>query len=203
MDKEVFDLTSRIPDFIADASGMTITFHHSFADAQGDANPISEADALAYENQGPQVETLFVRFEVTATGCYRIGFLDLRVEHQPIILEPTQDELTVCDTNGQGIGEFDLAALEESMANGDLDLVITFHETAEDAIAGINPIPTTENYVNAVPYIQDIYVRVTDTRSGCSNTVPYVLTLIVSPAPQAPSLEDLTFCDDADNNGQD
>ncbi|MCO6148738.1 hypothetical protein NHE85_11665, partial [Flavobacterium sp. NRK1] len=203
MDKEVFDLTSRIPDFIADASGMTITFHHSFADAQGDTNPISETDALAYENQVPQVETLFVRFEVTATGCYRIGFLDLRVEHQPIILEPTQDELTVCDTNGQGIGEFDLAALEESMANGDPDLVITFHETAEDAIAGINPIPTTENYVNAVPYIQDIYVRVTDTRSGCSNTVPYVLTLIVSPAPQAPSLEDLTFCDDADNNGQD
>ena len=30
-----------------------------------------------------------------------------------------------------------------------------------------------------------------------------MLTLIVAPAPQAPSLEDIILCDDADNNGQD
>ncbi|MEN0057130.1 MAG: hypothetical protein AAGC65_25860, partial [Mucilaginibacter sp.] len=198
MDKEVFDLTTKIPDFVADASGMDITFHRTFAEAQSKTNAITTP--MAYENEEPQVQTLFVNIAYAATGCFRIAFLDIRVEHQPIILPPSQDELTVCDTNGQGIGEFNLAALIPGMVNGDPDVQVAFYLTSEDAVNGINAIPNPQAYINAIPYIQFIYAGVTDSRSGCTNITPYELKLIVEPAPQSPALDDLTFCDDADNN---
>jgi gliding motility-associated-like protein len=197
---EIFDLTSTIPVFIADQNGVEVTYYHTFADANAHTNAIANPEA--YQNTQPGAETLFVVFTFEATGCYRIGFLDVDVDPEPIILVPTQDELTVCDTNGQGIGEFDLAALVTDMENGEPGLVINFYETQQDALNGTNPIPNTSDYVNSVNP-QFIYVGVTNTITGCSNNEPYMLTLIVEPAPQAPALEDLTFCDDTDNNGQD
>ncbi|MCO6148565.1 hypothetical protein NHE85_10795, partial [Flavobacterium sp. NRK1] len=198
-EKEIFDLTSKIPEFIADQGSVTTTFHTTFNDAQDNINMIDEP--WAYQNQEQGVETIFVRFTFDDTSCYRIGFLDIRVAPLPIILEPTQDDLTVCDTNGQGIGEFDLSALIPDMMNNEPNLEISFHETADDAQNGVNAIPNPDNYTNASPYLQFIYVRVVESQYKCFNT--FMLTLMVAPAPQAPSLEDLTFCDDADNNGQD
>jgi gliding motility-associated-like protein len=197
---ETFDLTSTIPVFIADQNGVEVTYYHTFVEANAHTNAIANPEA--YQNTQPGAETLFVVFTFEATGCYRIGFLDVDVDPEPIILVPTQDELTVCDTNGQGIGEFDLAALVTDMENGEPGLVINFYETQQDALNGTNPIPNTSDYVNSVNP-QFIYVGVTNTITGCSNNEPYMLTLIVEPAPQAPALEDLTFCDDTDNNGQD
>ena len=199
---ETFDLTTTIPVFIADQNGVEVTYYHTFADANAHTNQIP--DPTAYDNDGsPGAETLFVRFTIEATQCYRIGFLDVRVPPLPIILEPTQDELTVCDTNGQGIGEFNLDALVAGMINGEPGLVITFHETEQDAQNGVNAIPNTTNYQNSNPYLQTIWVHVSNTITGCSNNEPVMLTLIVEPAPQAPELEDITLCDDQDNNGQD
>ncbi|MHA3788784.1 hypothetical protein ACX0HA_11275, partial [Flavobacterium hauense] len=196
---ETFDLTSKIPDFIASQDGIAVTFHNTFDDASGNVNAI--ASPHAYQNQERGVETVFIRFTIADTGCYRIGFLDIRTPPLPIILPPAQDDLTVCDTNGQGTGEFDLEALIEDMKNGEPGLVLTFHETQEDAQNGINAIPNTTNYQNPTPYLQPIWVRATEPLYGCFDT--FMLKLIVEPAPQAPDLEDITLCDDADNNGQD
>ncbi|MHA3790018.1 hypothetical protein ACX0HA_17595, partial [Flavobacterium hauense] len=198
---ETFDLTSTIPVFIADQNGVAVSYHDTFAQANSNTNAI--ANPTAYVNQEPGAETLFVRFTIEATGCYRIGFLDVDVIPEPIILPPGQDELTVCDTNGQGTGEFDLEALIEDMKNGEPGLEVTFHETREDALSGLNAIPNTTNYQNPTPYLQLIWVRVENTITGCVSNDPVQLKLIVEPAPQAPELEDITLCDDADNNGQD
>ncbi|WP_273499520.1 hypothetical protein, partial [Methylorubrum populi] len=179
---ETFDLTSTIPVFIADANGVAVSYHHTFADANAGTNAIT--NDTAYQNGSPGAETLFVRFTIEATGCYRIGFLDVDVDPEPIILAPSTEDLTVCDTNGQGIGEFDLEALIAQMENGEPDLDIQFYETYQDALNGINPIPNTSNYINAVPYEQTIYAGVTNTVSGCSNNEPTPLTLHVEPAPQ-------------------
>jgi gliding motility-associated-like protein len=199
---ETFDLTSTIPVFLLDQDGIEVMYYHTFADANAHTNNIT--NDTAYQNTSPGAETLFVRFTIEATGCYRIGFLDVDVDPEPIILPPTTDELTVCDTNGQLIGEFDLAALVPGMINGEPGLVLTFHETQLDAINGTNAIPNTSNYITSNPSgVQTVWVRVENTITGCVNNEPYMLTLHVEPAPQAPSLEDLTYCDDTDNNGQD
>jgi gliding motility-associated-like protein len=197
---ETFDLTTTTPVFIADQNGIDVSYYHTFADANAKTNAIQ--NPTAYQNTELGAETIFVNITIEATGCYRIAFLDVDVDPEPIILEPTQDELTECDTNGQGIGEFDLEALVTGMVNGEPGLVLTFHETLEDAQQGVNAIPNPQNYVNDINP-QPIWVHVTNTITGCSNNEPVMLTLIVEPAPQSPPLEDITLCDDQDNNGQD
>ncbi|MFD2601473.1 hypothetical protein, partial [Flavobacterium suzhouense] len=193
---ETFDLTSKIPDYITSENGIIVTFYHTFNEATTGINAI--ANPTNYQNNEPGVETIFIRFTIEATGCYRIGFLDVRTYPLPIILEPTQEDLTVCDTNGSGIGEFNLQALVSDMQNGEPGLIITFHETELDAKNGINAIPNTTNYINATPTLHLIWVRVTEPAFGCFKT--YMITLTVEPAPQAPALEDLVYCDDQDNN---
>ncbi|PZR19130.1 MAG: hypothetical protein DI539_15105, partial [Flavobacterium psychrophilum] len=196
---ETFDLTSKIPDYISNENGIAVTFHHTFNDAEVGTNAI--ANPASYQNTSPGVETIFIRFTIEDTQCYRIGFLDVRIHPLPIILEPATEDLTVCDTNGSGIGEFDLDSLIEDMQNGEPGLVISFHETELDAKNGINAIPNTTNYINPTPTQQILWVRVTEPEFGCFNT--FMITLHVEPAPQAPALEDLVYCDDTDNNGQD
>ncbi|AOE54129.1 hypothetical protein ALW18_17410 [Flavobacterium psychrophilum] len=202
--KETFDLTTTIDKFITDENlnGVAVTFHTTLADAQGGTNALTDAQAQAYENTS-QVQSLYVRFTVTTTGCFRLGYLDIRVEPQPVLTLPSQDELTVCDTDGNGIGEFNLEALKEGLANGDASLVITFHLTAEEALSGANPIGNTTDYRNDHPGTQTLWVRAVSGTTGCFNTTPFPVTLIVTPAPQAPKLQDITLCDDTDNNGQD
>ena len=93
------------------------------------------------------------------------------------------------------------ALIPDMMNNRTEPLKFLFMKTAEDAQNGENAIPNPDNYTNATPFLQFIYVRVLETQYNCFNT--FMLTLIVAPAPQAYSLEDIILCDDADNNGQD
>ncbi|MGQ3087455.1 T9SS type B sorting domain-containing protein, partial [Flavobacterium sp.] len=204
-EQEVFDLNTKIDEIITTAdgpqSGIITTFYHSYDDAVAGINFIQDPEA--YTNNGA-VETIFVKVEVEETGCYRIVLLDVRVEPLPVLVPPTADELTVCDTTGLGIGVFDLDALVEDMVNGAPDLDVSFHLTNQDAIDNVNAIPNTDAYQNVDPFLQFLYVRVENTVTGCTNAVPLQLTLVVSPAPMAPEdLEDLVQCDDTDNNGQD
>lgn len=197
-EQEIFDLTSKIPEIILDQQGLLVTFHLDHETAVANEDPIENPQAFV---NAPPVEAIFVRVTNVETGCYRIVLLDIRVEPLPILLEPTIDDLTVCDTNGEGIGEFDLESLVEGMKNNGENLEITFHETLEDAWTGDNVIENTSTYHNITPYEQDIAVRVVNTVTGCSNA--YLLTLFVEDAPQAPDLEDITLCDDTDNNNED
>ncbi|MEL1243209.1 T9SS type B sorting domain-containing protein [Flavobacterium sp. DGU11] len=202
---EVFDLTTKIDEIITVAGvpqqGINTSFYHTYDDAVAGINAISNPEA--YTNNGA-VETIFVKVELEATGCYRIVLLDVRVEPLPVLVPPTAEELTVCDTTGLGIGEFDLNALVVDMVNGAPNLQVTFHHTQQDAINNVNAIPNTTNYHNVNPFVEMLYVRVENLVTGCTSNTPYVITLTVSPAPIAPEdLEDLVLCDDQDNNGQD
>uniref|UniRef100_UPI0025CDBC15 T9SS type B sorting domain-containing protein n=1 Tax=uncultured Flavobacterium sp. TaxID=165435 RepID=UPI0025CDBC15 len=204
-EKEVFDLNTKVDEIITTAdgpqSGIITTFYHSYDDAVGGVNFIQNPEA--YTNN-TAVETIFVRVTLEATGCYRIVLLDVRVEPLPVLVPPTSEELTICDTTGLGIGVFDLDELVEGMVNGAPDLDVTFHLTHQDALDNVNNITNTDAYQNVDPFLQFLYVRVENTVTGCTNAVPLQLTLVVSPAPMAPEdLEDLVLCDDQDNNGQD
>ena len=200
---EEFDLTTKIDEITNGVLGLNVTFHTTFDDAQANTNAIPEADTFAYENLST-VQTLFVRVTDAVTGCYRVVLLDIRVEPLPIILEPTEEDLTVCDTNGEGIGTFNLTELVEDMVNnGGDDLSIRFYETAEDAELGINWIENPESYQNVIPYIQTIYVTVANADTGCASSV-YELTLHVDEAPQAPTMPNIVDCDEdtQNQNGQ-
>jgi large repetitive protein len=203
---EVFDLTTKIDEIISvggvPQSGIVTTFYHTYEDAVGGINAIPNPEA--YPSAGA-VETIFVKVEIEATGCYRIVLLDVRVAPLPTLVLPTTEELTVCDTTGLGIGIFDLDALVEDMVNGAPNLVVTFHFTPQDAENGLHAIPNTDSFQNTNPGVQTLYVRVVDTATDCTNAEPYAITLVVLPAPimDPEGLEDLVLCDDQDNDGQD
>ncbi len=205
---EEFDLTTKIDEIITTPGGVQdgiiVTFFKDYNDAVAGTGVSQILTPEAYTNT-LAVETIFVRVTVEATGCYRIVLLDVRVEPVPVLVMPTDDELTTCDTTGLGFGEFNLQDLVEDMVNGAPNLLVTFHLTAQDAIDGNNPI--TEDlatYHNVNPLIQYLYVRVENTVTNCVRQEPYMITLIVEPAPDPiDDLEDLVQCDDQDANGQD
>ncbi|MFP9115637.1 T9SS type B sorting domain-containing protein [Flavobacterium sp. RHBU_3] len=200
-EREIFDLTSVIPEITGGTLGLTVSYYHTFTDAQTGTNGIT--NPAAYQNQAT-VEAIFVKVEDNETGCYRIVLLDIRVEPLPQLTQPTTDELTVCDTNGSGFGNFDLLALTDTMINNGVNLNVAFYYTLTDAQNGANAISNTGNYQNIVPYTQVIYAVATNTLTGCKST-PMAITLVVSPAPIAlpVALDDLTACDDVDNNNHD
>ncbi|WP_294818204.1 choice-of-anchor L domain-containing protein [uncultured Flavobacterium sp.] len=205
---EVFDLNTKIDEIITTPQGVQdgiiVTFFKDYDDAVNGTGVSQILTPEAYTN-AQAVETIFVRVTIEETGCYRIVLLDVRVEPVPVLVMPTQDELTACDTTGLGIGEFDLQALIVDMVNGAPNLEVTFHTTYQDAIGGDNPITEDlASYHNINPFLQYLYVRVVNPVTGCVRLEPYTITLIVEPAPQAPEdLEDLVMCDDQDNNGGD
>ena len=203
---ETFDLTTKIPEIITVngqlQQGINVTFHTSFDDAQAGQDAIQNPET--YQNT-PSVQTLFVRVTIEATGCYRIVLLDVRVEAVPSLFPESLDpELTHrCDEDGNGVAFFDLEALIEDLINNEPNLEVTFHETYQNAIQGTPAIPNTTGYPNPTPFEHVIWVRVVNTLTGCASAEPYALTLTVTASPQVPDLEDITLCDDTDNNGQD
>jgi large repetitive protein len=201
---EVFDLNTKIDEIIGLQDGINVTFFKDFDEAMAGTGPGQILNPEAYTNAST-VESIFVRVTLEETGCFRIVLLDVRVAPVPVLVMPTADELTVCDTTGLGFGVFDLEALVEDMLSGATDLEVTFHITWQDAMDGNNPIAgDLSEYHNVDANTQFLYIRVVNTTTGCTTLEPYQITLNVENAPQAPEdLEDLVQCDDQDANGQD
>ena len=202
---EEFDLTTKIDEITGGANGVIVEFYHTFIGAENEdaTDRINTPDA--YTNAAPGVESIFVRVTDATTGCYRIVLLDIRVEALPTLTMPSIDDLTVCDTDGNGFGNFDLDALVPDMIGvGGPAIVVHFYSTligAENNLANAM-ILNTADFTNTNPYAQTIWVRAEDTRTGCLSEV-YTLNLVVDPAPQVPDLDDLRDCDDNDLNDQD
>ncbi|QYJ67506.1 T9SS type B sorting domain-containing protein [Flavobacterium litorale] len=201
-EQETFDLTTQYPLIVDDQNGIAITFHDTFEEAQLGDNPIPNPEA--YQNQAT-VQTLFTRVTIEDTGCYRIVLLDIRVEPLPVLyVDNVDEELTVlCDEDGDGITFFNLDATLGDLINNGQNLEVSFHLTPEDALNNLNPITNTNNYPNITPFADVVYIRVANTLTGCTNSEAYALPLTVVPSPQVPDLEDITQCDDEDDNGQD
>lgn len=98
----------------------------------------------------------------------------------------------VCDDNGDGIEEFDLSSMDAFFLNGNnpIDYQITYHETEEDAMNGVNTLPTI--YTNVVNP-QTLFVRIFELTTGNLDTA--LLTLEVISVPLIPANLSLTECD--------
>uniref|UniRef100_UPI00404A8612 PKD domain-containing protein n=1 Tax=Flavobacterium sp. TaxID=239 RepID=UPI00404A8612 len=194
---EVFDLTSRIEQMIGIQTGLAVTFHTTFNQAQNNTNAI--ADPTAYSNT-VNAQTLHVRITNQDTGCFVTTLLDIRVEPLPILVLPTE-VTAVCDPTQDGLETVDLSVLEIDLLNGADDIAITFYETeydAANALNSLNNLPSYPLYEIPNPFIDFIYIRAEDVDTGCYNV--YMLELNVYPSPLIPeTLPDLTLCDE-DNN---
>ena len=167
-----FDLTSRDAEISVGASGVTVTYYETEADAAtGDPGL---ALVSPYTNtSNPQ--TVYARVEDDTTGCFSIEPLELEVLEGPVINDPSP--LALCDENNTGdeIEEFDLTLKDSEITGGTAGLVVTYHETEADSETGDNPI--TSPYTNT-SNPQTIYVRVVDPTTGCFSLTTLTLEVI-------------------------
>ena len=143
---ESFDLTTKIPQILGSINPAltTVTFHTTLAAAQSDTNAIS----TSYTNQTIWNQTLYVRVETIATGCYDIVTLNLIVNPLPNSIQPNYPPYSLCDTTGAiGFETFNLASKIADILLGQTGMSVTFYPSLLNAQNNTNAI-TNLNYQN-------------------------------------------------------
>src|SRR5690606_6981955 len=181
-----FDLYTKIPEITAEPD-VNVSFYESQADAETPANPLPLTD---YTNTVPDVQTIYVRIEDPVTGCVVYTTFELIVNENPPILGA--GPLTFCDPDNDGFGEFDLTDADDAITGGNPDLIVSYHDTPENA--GSGTLPITGVYNNLEPYIDEVHVRIVNTVTGCITVT--TLALEVLDTPQIFDPEPLIGCDD-------
>jgi gliding motility-associated-like protein len=187
-----FDLTEVEPVVIGNQTDVTVTYYLTELDADNQTNPIT--DVLSY--QVSENTVIWVRVSDDNSVCYALTNFELILlaEDDYPIYQP--DNLEECSLEpGGDFAQFDLESQTETIAGGQTDVVITYYETEEDAIAGSNPI--TGLYTN-LSNPQTIYARLTN-NIGCYNTTTF--DLIVNPGPIANQPGGLRVCNEGDGIG--
>ena len=77
-------------------TAMVVSYHASQSDADTDSNALSSP----YTSTEVDTQTIFIRLETTATGCYATTTLGLEVYALPVV--PTITDYVLCDNTGSG-----------------------------------------------------------------------------------------------------
>nr|WP_262902589.1 choice-of-anchor L domain-containing protein [Winogradskyella sp. SM1960] len=187
-----FDLTQRTIEIINGEPDVTISYHETQTDAENNDNPITGL----YTNIVANNQMIYVRSEHNLTGCYSLTTNTLELIVLPSPEVPTSiAPYAVCDTDTNGITQFDLTTKNDEVLNGQdpSEVVLTYHVSESEAISGSNPIINVGNYTNTInPQI--IYVRLYNPNTGCSDTGEFELEVNLPPVAVQPT--QLNVCDD-------
>ena len=166
-----------------------VTYHETQADAETGDNALSSP----YVNIVMDEQLVYIRLTNVVTGCYNASeTLTIRVLESPEVPVDIEDYV-ICDTNGDGIAQFDLTEMDAVVIGGQADVVLTYHVTAADAQTGANPIGNVGNYTNT-SNPQTIYIRLESTVNGCFDTGMFDIRVELPPAAVQPT--PLELCDD-------
>lgn len=190
----VVDLESKIPEIVANTSGVTISFHNNYNLAVSGEDPILNPDS---HNSSSQYYA--VRVEDNVTGCFSIGALYIYVNTIPQFNDITN--FKNCEAVGTNVSEFNFYQKDEEILNGQNDKQVLYFETSQDAEDRVNIIDKFTAYQNDPNIVgQTIYVRVeATTDSDCYSTSSFQLEIGALPPFNAP--EDMWICDGMNNDG--
>ncbi|MFN7318359.1 MAG: T9SS type B sorting domain-containing protein, partial [bacterium] len=195
---ENFNLNSRIPEILGsiDPTTVTVSFYTSLADAQSGTSAIT--NVTSYPNGTINTQTLYVRVEFIATGCFDIVPLTLVVNPLPNATQPNYPQYSLCDVT-QSAGDigyevFDLGSRVNSILLGQTGMDVTFYISLGDAQNGTGLI-TNLLYRNQIQFVQTLGIRITNRLTGCF--VVSTMDIRVEPLPSLiPLLAPYTICDD-------
>ena len=184
-----FDLNLQNGVITAGDPTLGVTYYPTQLDADDATNPL----VIPYTNT-VNPETIYVRIESGVTGCYGTFPMDLVVVPAPSIFQPTP--LEFCDPDNDGFGEFILTDADLEVTGGipTGNLIVSYHYLLEDAINNVLPLPTAVPYLNDVPFLQTVHVRLVDQTTGCYSLT--TLDLVVLDSPQIIPPTDIILCDD-------
>jgi len=188
-----FDLTTITPLVLGtiNSTTHTVTYYASSTNAQLNTNPIN--NLTNYTNQIIATETIWIRIQNNATGCYDIVTVQLFVDPLPQATQPNYPSYSLCDNTAPiGFEVFDLGSHINAISLGQTGMNVTFYLNQADANADINALPLL--YQNVAIYVQTIWIRVENANTGC-----YVLStmdLRVEPLPTPiPPIAPYVVCD--------
>lgn len=168
---EAFDLTIKNEEIIGPNANLVVSYYVTQIDAINDENPIT--NTTSYVNlTNPQ--TIFVRVGNAVTECFALTDFDIMVRELPLI-EPIESLLT-CDENNDGFALFDLTSKDEEIINEQNSVIVTYHETEQDANNGTNAILSP--YTNSIAFSQTIYVSLSNVETGCFSVSSFTIEAI-------------------------
>ncbi|RRJ87357.1 T9SS type B sorting domain-containing protein, partial [Flavobacterium macacae] len=149
-----------------------------------------------YLNVNAFAQTLYIRAEDTVTGCFSVVAMQLEVKASPEM--PELEPIQVCDTNQDGIHTVDLTQQTQPILDaqtGAGPYTVRYYASLAAAEAGTGAIVTPQNYTGTDG--QTIWVRVTDTVTGCFTVGSFELE-INTPLALAPAYQ-LSVCDNTES----
>jgi gliding motility-associated-like protein len=175
-----FDLNLKTAEILGsiDPTTVIITYHQSQADADSGTNIIDLGEL--YNNlSNPQ--TIYVRVESVANGCFNTVHFNLIVNLVPEVIVPTPMELCDADpTDGIERAFFDLESKVAEILNGQVGLIVYFYETLAQAEANDVANSLTSPYAN-IDNPQTIFVRLQGFNDTCYNLTTMDLRVLPSP----------------------
>lgn len=173
----LFNLATHSAMFIGNQDNVVLTFHHNPDDVTNGVNPINTS--VPYANTS-NPETIYMRMTNTITGCFSIESFRLIVNPLPVFSNPQGIDINIveCDTDGDddGFFAFDLTQHAPMLTGGQPNLNITYYETQQDADNGTNAISNPLAYINT-SNPQTIYMRMTNTDTGCVRTSSFTISV--------------------------
>src|SRR5690606_27455136 len=138
----------------------TITYHNHFNEAQNGTNTISTATNYQLTSTH---KTIFIRIHNNLDDSFTIYSILLGLNLQPAI-----PEANLFNSDG----EFDLTVNDSLILYGTSGVLITYHETFQDAQNNANYIINTDNYI--ISNHKTVFSRV-ETSNGCSMITSFQL----------------------------
>ncbi len=194
------NLEDKIPEIVADPTGLDIDFFTSFDDADADTPTNTITTPTAFD---ATTQTIYVRVEsnISSSGCYNIVELEVIVNTLPNI--PTIGNFQICQTGGGNTADFILSDKDAEILNGQTGKEVYYFEDEIDATSGNigNAIDKNAIYQNTSSP-QTIFVRVENvTDASCSDTSSFILQVSPDPVYNVPT--PFLRCDDISNDGID
>ncbi|EDP95371.1 hypothetical protein KAOT1_10626 [Kordia algicida OT-1] len=209
----VFDLTQSEAEIVNNESNVTVSYHTTQEDADGDINPIADPTMhtvdMANANMNGQV-IIYVRVESdiqidsNMLPCYKVVELPVVVHPLPELTD-IAFSYVFCEYDNDDVGQFDWDVVTSSL---DLltapqmvaDFTVTYHPTVADALANTNALA---NGFENTSDPQTVFIRVENNVTGCVNTNNIAsLELSVEPTPTATAPDTYELCA-ADEAAQD
>ncbi len=165
---------------------LIVNYFENFTDINQNDGLDNSNEILDPINYISNTRTVYIKVANTLTRCFSVIPLDLVVVPPP----PTNNinTIEICDNDTD---TFDLTTVNAQIVNDPSLVIISYHNSQNDADNNQNPIGNTYNYT---ANNHTIFVRVNDPLINCPITVSF--NLQINPNPIANTAPDLISCDD-------
>ncbi|ARN77605.1 hypothetical protein BST97_06140 [Nonlabens spongiae] len=189
---EIFNLTDNEVAIAANLSSFNYSFtYHASRNAAEVGTPEIQ-NPTTYQNINLS-DTIYVRVENTITGCYSITEFDVIVNPLPDLGVPI--DLSECGDLTQAQTIFTLSENTSRIEDGRNDVLITYHDSFQNAEAGIDDLDDQSYPASSTP--QTVFYRVQATNGTVFNVGQFDVITVGAPTANQPS--DIEAC--ADENG--